>query len=92
MVGGMRNAPVQRSVAMIRHSSSASTRGVNTFVPPISSVASVVMNVATWNSGPEFRYTYVGSIRCRLAIIRLCMSTASWLSIAPFGVPVNAAV
>ena len=34
MVGGMMNAPVQRSASMTRHSSSASTRGVKTLVPP----------------------------------------------------------
>ena len=55
IVGGMMNAPVQRSSAMSRHSSSASTRGVKTLVPPATNVARVVMNVATWNSGPQFR-------------------------------------
>ena len=53
----MRNAPVHRSDSINRHSSSASTRGVNTLVPASWNVAIVVINVATWNSGPEFRYT-----------------------------------
>ena len=32
-------------------------RGVNTLLPPARNVARVVMNVATWNSGPQLRYT-----------------------------------
>ena len=83
---------MQRSASMSRHSSSASTRGVNTFVPPKWNVASVVMNVAMWNSGPQFRYTYSPVISCSIPITRSCASTAVWLSRAPLGVPVNAAV
>jgi hypothetical protein len=30
---------------------------VNTFVPAATYVASVVINVAMWNNGPQFRYT-----------------------------------
>ena len=55
MVGGMMNAPLHRSVEITRHSSSASTRGVNTLTPPNTYVASVVMSVAMWNIGPQFR-------------------------------------
>ncbi len=92
MVGPITNAPVQRSSAIKRHSSSASTRRVKTLVPPKWNVASVVMNVATWNNGPEFKYTYSLSTRCRLPITRSCTSTAQCESSAPFGRPVNAAV
>ncbi len=51
----MMKPPVQPSSAMSRHSSSASTLGVKTFVPPDRKVARVVMKVATWNRGPQFR-------------------------------------
>ena len=53
---------MQRSASISRHSSSASTRGVNTFVPPWRYVARVDQNVAMWNSGPQFRYTSPASI------------------------------
>ena len=55
MVGGSKKAPVHRSASMTLHSSSASTRRVNTFVPPITKVDIVVIIVATWNSGPAFK-------------------------------------
>ena len=42
---------------MSRHSSSASTRRMNTLVPPATNVANVCINVPMWNSGPQFRYT-----------------------------------
>ena len=57
IVGGWRNAPVQCSASMMRHSSSASARGTKTLVPPATKVASVVLNVPTWKSGPALRYT-----------------------------------
>ena len=57
IVGPRTKAPVHRSDSMSRQSSSGSTRRVKTFVPAATNVASVVMNVATWNNGPQFRYT-----------------------------------
>ena len=45
-----------------------------------------------WNIGPQFRYVYPASTRWRLAIISDWTSTACWLSRAPLGVPVKAAV
>ncbi len=57
IVGPTTNAPVHCSVSMSRQSSSASMRRVNTFVPAATNVASVVMKVAMWNNGPQFRYT-----------------------------------
>ena len=52
----------------------------------------MVIRVAMWNMGPQFRYTYPASTRCRLAIISDCVTIACWLSSAPLGVPVKAAV
>ena len=80
------------SVSMSRHSSSASTRGVNTLVPPCRNVASVEKNVAMWNSGPQFRYTYVESISASRPIINACPINALCDSIAALGRPENAAV
>ena len=80
------------SASISRHSSSASTRGVNTLVPPITNVASVAQNVAMWNSGPQFRYTYVESISASCPIISAWPINAVCDSIAALGRPENAAV
>jgi hypothetical protein len=45
-VGPMRNAPLHCSISISRQSSSASTRGVKTLVPPMTNVASVAQKVA----------------------------------------------
>ncbi len=77
---------------MIRQSSSASTRRVSTLVPPMRKVAKVVMRVATWNMGPELRYTVSSVMRWSMATIRSWARIARWASWAPLGTPPKAPV
>lgn len=77
---------------MSRQSSSASTRRVITLVPPIPSTANVVISVAMWNMGPEFRYTVSSVMRCTSATVSAWDTIASCDSSAPLGRPPKAAV
>ena len=60
--------------------------------PPKWNVASVVMKVAMWNSGPEFRYRYSLVISCSIPMMRFWVVTAVCDNCAPLGWPVKAAV
>ena len=65
---------------------------VNTFVPPMTNVASVSMSVPTWNIGPQFRYTYSQVTSDTAAITMSSAMHAVCERSAPLGRPPNAAV
>ncbi len=75
-VGPMITACVQRCASITAHISAASARRTNTLRPPWCNVALVLMNVATWNSGPEFRNTDSSVMSCIRPITRFCAISA----------------